>query len=1077
MVRTKILAMILAVAMVVAIVPAFGLVASAAEAPVAGGFDDDLLEKMIVKAPNIVDYSGSHNYNDANISNWGWTPYVRYQVTINLRTYDGHDTLQIYNAENNPVWYNGKNAVTSKEVQEATANKDYMVIEFLTHNTVQQDYTVTLYSGQPNDEANNTAGNKWDAPDANTAFLKFAYGVSGIRPSTLPSQYEVDEQALSANFAESIAPNQLYVPVRAYIAKTADGSYDIIWRVQEDGVWKTKYTVNGLPAENVANGFTTLRFYFRGNNWQHIGFSDLKIYAGNYDDLDSIVNVTATYKYNEDTITTKTLTYDKRTNPEGATFPALDYSADGSNVLYHADEQVLTDSKDIDMEVVANPDVADFTNGKTITVDGKRYTIASDNLIPNGDFSEGFAGWFDCSNYGDSAVTATAANFEILGDGTVKALDHTGNAGAGSLYRTWAIETGKTYAITFYDNSHNEYHVVSLSNELGEEKKEDTGIYGTAIANADNKATKNPTDNTQNTAVFTNDSYKYIKIRFRWNDGKNNPNIFGRFGLYEVEEMAVAVPTKVTVEGHDDYVLYEGNVFEGETETAQISEKKFAFDGKIYKVAAQTVELTAEKAEVAVEATVEQEYAATKVAHDPASPGGQTTVGGYVAVAGKDDNMSDADGVNLTDGSITAYGNARYMDMTFNTPNLEEGQVAILHIAAGGTRNNNGSGKGSIRLRIDGNGANYAYTTTAWTDADNNDTAFSTPEYRTADITDIVKAASGETFSVKLATGRGAVGLVNEAQSGWNGVAEGYASYIEIVDGVKVTVEGAADGALITKDGAVKSTSFYALEGDTVRVYNGANNKSGLANTSVNGAKADATAKKVLGVDTTITVVAAPEQAKVELGWTGAKFAFLVTSANATDIVAGEENWAIGEGYNGVAVVPTDTNAIYEFKGSNNGLIEGAAAEKVSIYSLVAAELATWNSADSVKEEQLDEVVNVISNGGLYIENKKLNAQADMIFDLDEATGEITLDEKLANSGIKIKGIKYAINSIEDPENDIKDATIEGDTIKIPGWENLFETSATIIFLEDVEFVFDTSIGESVADETITGELDFVEEV
>ena len=735
-----------------------------------------------------------------------------------------------------------------------------------------------------------------------------------------------------------------------------------------------------------------------------------------------------------------------------------------------------------------------------VTVNGGRYDVVGENLATNGSFDTDWIGWTQNNAGGsfDAANSQVSGGYALVDDGHGgKYLRVDGNKGQSYYYSPTAsggsnrrvlvptmywsgAEAGKKYLLSFdiMTNGRSKdtdyvYFGVYRENSFtlstyGTDFSARNDAVATGAITSGNHA-KNDVWTTVYTVVDVTEN-GYFGFQHAWIQDYNFAGL-DNFVIREVKELETAYPTKVTVDGHPEYVLYEGNVFEGDTEYAQIAEKKFALDGKIYKIAAQTVELTAEKAEVAVEAKVEQEYAATKVAHDPNSPGGSTPVGGYVAVAGKDDNMSDADGTNLTGGSVTAYGNARYMDMTFNTPKLEEGQVAILHIAAGGTRNNNGSGTGTIRLRVAGSDI-YAYTT-AWTNVDNNDTALATPEYQTADITDIVNAAAGETFSVKLATGRGAVGLVNEAQSGWNGVAEGYASYIEIVDGVKVTVEGAADGALITKDGAVKSTSFYALEGDTVRVYNGADNKSGLANTSVNGAKADATAKKVLGVDTTITVVAVPGQAKVELGWTGAKFAFLVTSANATDIVAGEDIWTIGEGYNGVAVVPTDTNAIYEFKGSNNGLLEGAAAEKVSIYSLVAAELATWNSADSVKEEQLDEVVNVISNGGLYIENKKLNAQADMIFDLDETTGEITLDKKLANSGIKITGIKYAIN---DPK-DIDDATIKGDTITIPGWVELAENDATIIFLEDIEFVFDTAIGESVADETITGELDFVEEV
>lgn len=538
----RFLAFVVSLAMVLSIVPAFSLTASAAEAPEPDSFTDELLEKMITKAPTVVDYSGDSGYNDADLNaNWGWTPYMQYKLRANLRTYDGHDTLQLYNNENNGNWNVGRNIKTSVEVQSATSNKDYIVIEFLTHYSESgytnhdETNTITLYSADP------TGSDNFGAPSG-TEILKFNYGERGIEPCTVATQDK--DTYVETNITGG---RSNFVGVRAYIAKNSAGTYDVIWRVKnaETGAYETKLTTTGLPPSRMTNGFHTLRCYFRYDRDLHIGFSDLKIYAGNYNELDA-AEITASYTVDGKEVYAVTKRYVDTSKP-GVDFEEYYHAPNGSNTMYYATAQTLSESAAIEMTKLDN--WSGYAAGDEISYNGKNYRVATGgNLIPNGDFSEDTAGWYN-------GAGGSASFFASSGDGkmTTTAGD-TGQGGVNSLYRAWAVEKGKTYAFTYYSSGGGEWHKTSVRDDVPTAATENNGtVVMTGTAGSDNLY------------VFTAER-NYIQVSFRWLN-KNGGEVFGNFGLYEVARIpasakirymnnGVEIATSNTVEG-----LYEGDSY------------------------------------------------------------------------------------------------------------------------------------------------------------------------------------------------------------------------------------------------------------------------------------------------------------------------------------------------------------------------------------------------------------------------------------------------------------------------------------------------------------------------------------
>lgn len=91
----------------------------------------------------------------------------------------------------------------------------------------------------------------------------------------------------------------------------------------------------------------------------------------------------------------------------------------------------------------------DISGSGELSYNGKEYNIVSDNLITNGDFSDGTTDWTNASTGAQYSGTVSSANAH----GDSMSLTNTGNAGGSAvstLRRFVPVEGGKSYYLSYY---------------------------------------------------------------------------------------------------------------------------------------------------------------------------------------------------------------------------------------------------------------------------------------------------------------------------------------------------------------------------------------------------------------------------------------------------------------------------------------------------------------------------------------------------------------------------------------------------------------------------------------------------
>ena len=644
--------------------------------------------------------------------------------------------------------------------------------------------------------------------------------------------------------------------------------------------WTVTYTIDGEEAhtETVAsvNGIASIRSRIAQWNDQYaaMALQGLKV---TYVAPESIVSGTVTYKAGEDVVEVKEFEYDP-TKADGYELPEKDYRAIGSTTLYHADATTVKESTTIEMTALDNADV--LGGAKEIETADARYTVASGNLIPNGDFAHGLAGWYN-------GLNKPAEKFVVNDNGTINTTDNKGGATETAFWGSFEVEPG-TYAFHVYFDA----DTTKATDTLFVAATADTRTEedGSVIVGVTNSGATHGTNGDgfpageSNTVFEVTADKPVVHMWFRWHGPEN---AFGKIGLYKVEKAVEATPTKVTVKAGDvEFTAYEGFVFEGE-EVAKIAEKTFAVGGKLYMVEAQEVKLTVDAPEATVDAVVVKDYVAKSVAtttgNETRWPDKIGDAGFKTTVGGGNLNIADDDDQLIATGNYAQYGSERRLTATFDAPEVADGQIAVLHLAIGAIRQNHGGGSATFRMQVNANGK-AAYTT-SMTDSSNG--AAIAPAYITADITELVRANAGDEIAIELVS-MGAFGVIDEVQSGWNGVAEGVASYIEIVENpVTVTVKDDINATKITKNGSAVEAPVLAVAGDVIRVYTDEE----IA--AVTGAG------KYAGVVGGVAAYTVPETEEVEIE------AVTDTSLNVTVIDAAQVRVGDADGKSGLRFIAT----------------------------------------------------------------------------------------------------------------------------------------------------------------------------
>ena len=465
----KFVALFIALTLVLSVVPAMNI--TAAETTT---ITQLLSGDVVWSAP---DKGGLY---DASVSDhWdGWTASGNF---ANLRTYDGYDVLQFYSAGQTNL---EATVTASDEVKNATTGANMVVIEW-------------KHKGQPDSDN----------------YYTFAFcDVEGTEITTL---------TLDKNFTASSETHKMGFP-----ANYTDMA--IVYYNNPDGETHTvEYYVAGNKVytdsalEGMIDGFGSI---VGSDGWwssySHIGFANLTI--ATVINTETTVEVTARYTANGEVVKTETKRYDSL-EADGVTFPGFYYSANGSNVLYAAEEVTLSDSGTIELTPVSN--TGEHKAGDTVAHDGTQYTLVSDNLVPNNDFSYDLAGWYTCAG-----TAATTNNFSAENN-TVTILNGGGSTSEAALYRAWDVEIGKTYFLTFTLDEASEWTRVTEDDIVNYSETSSTVNYirdsNTSVAG-------------KNNLVFTA-TREYIRVNFAWSEGRKVSHV----GLYEIEEAEEVITEEI----------------------------------------------------------------------------------------------------------------------------------------------------------------------------------------------------------------------------------------------------------------------------------------------------------------------------------------------------------------------------------------------------------------------------------------------------------------------------------------------------------------------------------------------------
>ena len=185
-----------------------------------------------------------------------------------------------------------------------------------------------------------------------------------------------------------------------------------------------------------------------------------------------------------------------------------------------------------------------------IIIEGAKYKILSDNIIPNSGFEEGFSGWTDGTT---SSAQLSSTSFKLVSTGGLNNSQYlvgtinSGSATAGSIGTGWSINGDKKYL--FY------YHVKYISSTAvaGLEEWLKISLTNNKNSNLEPKILIDKTEVlsggewTKNSIVFENTapSYSYLMARFRWLDNRFG---FDEFALYEVSELPNIEALQETIE-------------------------------------------------------------------------------------------------------------------------------------------------------------------------------------------------------------------------------------------------------------------------------------------------------------------------------------------------------------------------------------------------------------------------------------------------------------------------------------------------------------------------------------------------
>ncbi len=194
--------------------------------------------------------------------------------------------------------------------------------------------------------------------------------------------------------------------------------------------------------------------------WGQVSVRNFKIYE--IEPSATNKDITVTYTVNDSIVDSKTQTINTSAVTK-ANFDEYYYRANGTNTLYYAASQSVSDNTTVEMTALSN--WGTLSIGDTVSTDTMVYNIASGNLAPNGNFEYGMNGWYSRANT-TPPETYSITTTDKPADSVRAALSTGagGNTSTNSIKQAWDIEVGETYYYSMWVKAGDQWHGLGQTN-------------------------------------------------------------------------------------------------------------------------------------------------------------------------------------------------------------------------------------------------------------------------------------------------------------------------------------------------------------------------------------------------------------------------------------------------------------------------------------------------------------------------------------------------------------------------------------------------------------------------------------
>lgn len=244
-----------------------------------------------------------------------------------------------------------------------------------------------------------------------------------------------------------------------------NGDITTLTSVLDKGIGRGRYITtanNWVTVDTVATAKSDGYFMFQlgwAHEWGQVSLRNFEIYE--IEPSATNKEITVTYTINGQKVEESTETIDT-SSVTRATFEEYYYRKNGTNTLYYAPEQRISEDSVVEMTLLENQ--GNYKEGDTISTDTAVYRVVSGNIVPNGDFAHGMNGWYSRANTTPPETYSVTTTDKPTG--TARAALSTGAGGAtstNSIRQAWDIEKGETYYYSLWVKAGDEWHGLGQS--------------------------------------------------------------------------------------------------------------------------------------------------------------------------------------------------------------------------------------------------------------------------------------------------------------------------------------------------------------------------------------------------------------------------------------------------------------------------------------------------------------------------------------------------------------------------------------------------------------------------------------